>query len=82
LGWQLLSYDRDYPSAAKEFQRAIELNPSNADAHDGLANYLAVRGQFDDSVAEARRARELDPLSLVISHDFGKMLFYARRALR
>jgi len=79
LGWQLLSYDRDYSSAAREFQRAIELNPSNADAHDGLANYFAVRGQFDDSVAEARRARELDPLSLVISHDLGKMLFYARR---
>lgn len=79
LGWQLLSYDRDYSSAAKEFQRAIELNPSNADAHDGLANYFAVRGQFDGSVAEARRARELDPLSLVISHDLGKMLFYARR---
>ncbi|HZW92848.1 MAG TPA: tetratricopeptide repeat protein [Candidatus Eremiobacteraceae bacterium] len=79
LGWQLLSYDRDYSSAATEFQRAIELNTSNADAHDGLANYFAVRGQFDDSVAEAERTRELDPLSLVISHDLGKMLFYARR---
>jgi TolB-like protein/DNA-binding winged helix-turn-helix (wHTH) protein/Tfp pilus assembly protein PilF len=79
LGWQLLSYDRDYAGSEREFQRAIELNASNADAHDGLANYFAIRGQFDQSIAEARRARDLDPLSLLINNDLGKMLFYARR---
>jgi len=79
LGWQLLSYDRDYSGAEREFQRAIEVNASKADAHDGLANYLAVRGQFNQSVEEVRRARDLDPLSLVINYDLGKMLFYARQ---
>ncbi len=79
LGWQLLSYDRDYSSAEGEFQRAIELNASNADAHDGLANYFAIRGQFDQSLTEARKARELDPLSLLLNNELGKMLFYARR---
>ena len=79
LGWQLLSYDRDYADAEKEFQRAVELNSSNADAHDGLANYLAIRGQFGESVAEVRKARNLDPLSLIMNSDLGKMLFYARR---
>ena len=79
LGWQLLSYDRDYAGSEREFQRAIQLNGSNADAHDGLANYFAIRGQFDQSVAEVRRARDLDPLSLLMNHDVGKMLFYARR---
>jgi len=79
LGWQLLSYDRDYAGSEKEFQRAIELNASNADAHDGLANYFAIRGRFNQSLAEVRRARDLDPLSLLMNHDVGKMLFYARR---
>jgi len=78
LGWQLLSYDHEYSGAESEFRRAIELNSSNADAHDGLANYFAIRGQFDDSIAEVRRARDLDPLSLLMNHDVGKMLFYAR----
>ena len=79
LGWQLLSYDRDYAGSEREFQRAIQLNASNADAHDGLANYFAIRGQFDQSIAEVRKARDLDPLSIVINNDLGKMLFYARR---
>jgi len=79
LGWQLLSYDRDYAGAEQEFERAIALNSSNADAHDGLANYFAIRGQFEQSVAEVRRARDLDPLSLIMNSDLGKMLFYARR---
>ena len=79
LGWQLLLYDRDYSNAAREFQRAIELNASHAEAHDGLAYYFAIRGQFNQSVAEARRARDLDPFSLYVNHELGKMLFYARR---
>jgi TolB-like protein/DNA-binding winged helix-turn-helix (wHTH) protein len=78
LGWQLLSYDRDYAGAAREFQRAIELNASNADAHDGLANYFAARRQFERSLAEMTQARNLDPLSLIINVDYGKMLFFAR----
>ena len=79
LGWQLLSYDRDFSSAKKEFQSAVDLNPSSADAHDGLANCFAIAKQFDRSLAEATKARELDPLSLVMNFEPGKMLFYARR---
>jgi tetratricopeptide (TPR) repeat protein len=36
-------------------------------------------GQFDEAVAEARRALELDPLSLVINADVGTALTSARR---
>lgn len=78
LGWQLFSYDRDYAGAEREFQRAIELNASNADAHDGLANYFVIQDRFDESISEVRKARDLDPLSLVINQDVGKMLFYSR----
>lgn len=79
LGWQLLAYDRDFAGAEREFRRAIELNASNADAHDGYASYLAALGQFDQSVAEARTAREVDPLSPIVNSEVGHMLFYARQ---
>ena len=79
LGWQELLYDHDLSGGEQEFRRAIELNASNADAHDGLANYFALRERFDESMAEMKKARELDPLSLIISAELGKMLFYARQ---
>ncbi len=79
LGSQLLWYARDFVGAERELRRAIELNPSNSDAHDGYASYFAVRGKFDQSVAEMRKARDVDPLSLIINSDLGYMLFYARQ---
>ncbi len=79
LGWQMLGYDRDFQGAEREFRRAIELNRSNADAHAGLANYFAVRGQFDEALSEITIARELDPLSLIVNVDVANVLFFARR---
>jgi len=79
LGWQMLEYDRDLADAEREFRRAIELNPSNPDAYDGLASYFAVQAQFDESVVEMRKARELDPLSPIVNSELGRMLFYARQ---
>jgi len=79
LGWQMLLYDRDWSGAEREFRRAIQLNPSNADAHEGFAYYFAVYGRFDESIAEMKKARELDPLSLLANVESAKMLIYARR---
>ncbi len=80
LGNVRLFYDWDWQKAAQEFQRAIELNPNSADAHDGYANYLVAMGRAEESVAEGKRAIELDPLSLIINSDAaGNGLYFARR---
>src|SRR5262249_23309389 len=42
-------------------------------------NPLVELGQFDRAIAEAKRAVELDPLSLIISADLGEDYFFARR---
>lgn len=42
-------------------------------------DYLLAVGRLDEAVAEARRARELDPLSLTISGGVGRALYNARR---
>ena len=73
-------YDFDSSQAIREFQRAIELNPNYAIAHQQYGNNtLSALGRFDDAIVEGKRAVELDPLSLVINTDMGSDYYYARR---
>ncbi len=55
----------DWAGAEREFKRAIELNPNSALAHQAYANYLGYVTVKDPDAAirEAKRAKELDPLS-------------------
>ncbi len=78
LGLIAMNYDWDWATAEKEFRRAIELNPNYATAHHWYAEYLIAGGRAPESLAAIRRARELDPLSLIINTDTGKIPFYAR----
>jgi len=73
-------YDFDFSQANREFQRAIELNPNYAIAHQQYGNNtLSAIGRFNDAILEGKRAVELDPLSLVINADLGVDYYYARR---
>jgi TolB-like protein/class 3 adenylate cyclase/Flp pilus assembly protein TadD len=70
----------DFPGSIPEFQRAIALNPNYATAHHWYGfNPLSTLGRFDESIAEGKRAVELDPLSPVINSDLGSILMVARR---
>lgn len=62
-------YDHDWAGADKEFRQAISLNPNYAFAHDQFALSLACEARFDESIAEGRRAEELDPLDPAIAVD-------------
>jgi TolB-like protein/DNA-binding winged helix-turn-helix (wHTH) protein/Flp pilus assembly protein TadD len=73
----LEEYDRDWAGAEKEFKRAIELNPSYASAHQWYAEYLLQMGRHKEAIAEARLARELDPLSLQINSVVGWAFYIA-----
>ncbi len=73
------TFDWDWQTAEKEFQRAIQLNPNYATAHHWYAEHLMWRGRFDEALQESERARQLDPLSLIIAADNGAILYYSRR---
>lgn len=79
MGQVLFLYDRDVPASERSFRRAIEFNPSDADARMNLAGSLAALGRADEAVIEIRRARELDPFSFLINREVGRMLYYSRR---
>ena len=73
-------YEFDFAQANREFQRAIELNPNYAIAHQQYGNNtLSALGRFDDAIVEGKRAVELDPLSLIINADLGTDYYFARR---
>ena len=75
----LCDYDLDLPQATGEFQRAIELNPNYATAHQWYGRTTLSRlGRFDEAIAECKRAVELDPLSLAINADLGSIYYFAR----
>jgi tetratricopeptide (TPR) repeat protein len=79
LGWAKLFYDRDWDGAREEFQRAVDLNPNLASAHQAYATYFVCMGQFDRAESEILKAQELDPINLNIKADVGWYLFFARR---
>jgi len=72
-------FDWDWPSAEREFKRAIELNPNSALSQTRYADYLETTGRFNESIAEAQRAQELDPLSPEIVSRLGLVYLCARR---
>jgi tetratricopeptide (TPR) repeat protein len=70
--------DWDWSGTEREFQRAIELNPSYATAHHWHAVALVTMGRSEEAITESKRALELDPLSLIINRDLGQVFYLAR----
>jgi len=66
-GWIAFWYDWDWAASEAAFNRAIELNPSLADAYFGHAHLLRNIGREEEARERARQAMALDPLSPVIN---------------
>ena len=79
LGVLRHAYDWDWSGVSEAYLRAIELNPSFATAYHWYALHLAGLGQFEQALVEMRRARTLDPLSLIINTELGRVFYTARR---
>jgi len=73
-----LQKDWHWAEAETEYKRAIELSPSDAGSHAGLADWLLCQGRTEEALASARRAQGLDPLALH-GTEIGWILFQARR---
>ena len=77
LAFVLDGFDWDLDAGGREFRRAIELNPGYATAHHWYAWHLSLLGQYDEAIAEMRKAQNLDPLSLIINADLAEILVLA-----
>lgn len=72
-------YEWDWPTAEREFRRALELDPSNGAARHRYAHLLVVLGRDADATYESRRLLELDPVNPQWHHHLGWHYFHIRR---
>jgi tetratricopeptide (TPR) repeat protein len=55
----LLAQEKEYDSAAAEFRRAIELDPSRTDAHYRLAGVLRAQGKTEQAEEELKKVVQI-----------------------
>jgi TolB-like protein/class 3 adenylate cyclase/tetratricopeptide (TPR) repeat protein len=67
----------NWSKAEESFKRAVELEPSNPDTHRGYADFLTVRGRFQEALTEITIAKRLDPLSEMLKLREGWIFFRA-----
>jgi serine/threonine-protein kinase len=79
LAWCLFAYDWDWENADAEFQRAIELDPRYATAHQWYAFLLASGGRLEDAIIAGHTALELDSSSVSVRRSLAWLYVYARR---
>jgi TolB-like protein len=80
----------DYAGAAPEFDRALALDPGNAQAQSAFAGFSSLVGHFDPAIKAARRALILDPQDAAVhitaaqcfleARDYGEALAALRDA--
>jgi serine/threonine-protein kinase len=64
-------FDYDWSAAERRFEQALVLSPSNAQVHHDYAHFLLAMGRGPESVAESRRATELDPANPMLTACLG-----------
>jgi tetratricopeptide (TPR) repeat protein len=79
MGHILHNYDWDFDGAEREFKRGIELNPNYATAHHWYSHYLMQVGRTEESLQEAKLAKELDPLSPFVNNGLARQYYLARQ---
>jgi TolB-like protein/Flp pilus assembly protein TadD len=79
LGTVQFFYDYDGKAAEESFQRALELDPSNGKARMWYAYALVMQRRSADALAQARQAKELDPLSYVATTHLAVVHYFSRQ---
>ncbi len=64
LGLIALYFDWDWPTAQRELERALEIDPTATMTYHGYADYLAVMGDCEGSVQQTLEGRRHDPMGV------------------
>lgn len=78
-GFVLMNFDWEWSGAEAEFERAIELNPSDARAYQWFAQCKSYQGRFEDAIPLVEKAVQLDPRSPLIATEAGWPFMYLGR---
>src|SRR5690242_18318226 len=72
------AFDWDCEGAQPEYQRALELNPSDPVSHMWYGDWLSKMGRHAEAITAAARARDLAPVSVDSSSFLGLILYRSR----
>ncbi|HZF16175.1 MAG TPA: winged helix-turn-helix domain-containing protein [Steroidobacteraceae bacterium] len=79
LGHIKAIYERDWDGAAREYERALQLDPSLAVTNHRRATLYAMQGDTERAMAAIDRAQQLEPLWLAPKAAACNFLYFARR---
>jgi TolB-like protein/Tfp pilus assembly protein PilF len=79
LGFSLFYSLEDWRAAETELERAVELDPGRALAHQWIAAFLVASGRAEEGLEHARRAARLEPRSPAATSDLCLYLNMARQ---
>lgn len=68
--------ENDLIGAARDFERAVQLNPDDPDAHMRKGEAYYELGQFETAVSDYDRAIQLQPVNPSAYYNKGNALFY------
>jgi tetratricopeptide (TPR) repeat protein len=77
LGFALFYWEWKVPAALTEYQRAIQLDPRDEEAHHWYATSLLTLGRYPEAMIEIDKAQQLDPASRSILSDQALIRFWA-----
>jgi tetratricopeptide (TPR) repeat protein len=72
----LKTHEFRWKEAEVEYKKSLALNPGYATGHHWYFMALMMMGKFEDSLAEMKKAEELDPLSLIIQTDIAACYYF------
>jgi adenylate cyclase len=79
LALMACSYRLDIPTALKEIDKAIELDPGNVGVLIECSKIRSIANNVEEALSAAKTAQELDPVSTEAAQFLGHAYYFARR---
>lgn len=76
LGWIAMNYDDDLPAAARYYERALNLAPSNSGLLGNAAALAMKLGRMNEATKLAAYAASREPVSAVWQYNLGVLQYY------
>lgn len=74
-----MDFDKDFAAATRDLEKGRHLGLDTASFWHYSAMWHAQQGRIEEGLADMRRARALEPMTLLLSSNYALILFNARR---
>jgi DNA-binding winged helix-turn-helix (wHTH) protein/tetratricopeptide (TPR) repeat protein len=74
-----MDFDKDFAAATRDLEKAMRLGSPSASLWHYSAMWNAQQGRVEAGLADMRRARAMEPMTLLLSSNYALILFNARR---